>query len=225
MTVDRVKRKAWMDQQSALRPMLEKGTDPEKGLGICLSQHAQLHTNAIANEPWSFQDEVLEKTSDTLFRRIPKGMEHSMAWALWHAARIEDTALNILVAGTEMVLDEGGWNAKMGVKPRDTGNAMGKSKINVISKQINLEQLLAYRLAVGKRTQEVIKGLNPSELKQKVQQERLKKLTDEGIVVPNAYGLIEYWGNRTIAGLLLMPATRHNFVHLNEMVKIKKRRM
>lgn len=26
----------------------------------------------------------------------------------------------------------------------------------------------------------------------------------------------DYWSRRTIAGLLLMPATRHNFVHLNE---------
>ncbi len=36
--------------------------------------------------------------------------------------------------------------------------------------------------------------------------------------------LIDYWGNRTFAGLLLMPPTRHNMVHLNEAYRIKNRR-
>jgi hypothetical protein len=34
-------------------------------------------------------------------------------------------------------------------------------------------------------------------------------------------GVIGYWGGLTGAGLLLMPPTRHNLVHLNEMLKIK----
>jgi hypothetical protein len=33
----------------------------------------------------------------------------------------------------------------------------------------------------------------------------------------------EYWGGLTLAGLLLMPPTRHNLIHLNECVKIKKK--
>jgi hypothetical protein len=47
---------------------------------------------------------------------------------------------------------------------------------------------------------------------------------DEGAVVEAAQGLIDYWGRRNIAGLLLMPATRHNFIHLNEALRIKHRR-
>ena len=33
--------------------------------------------------------------------------------------------------------------------------------------------------------------------------------------------LVEYWGTRTLAGLILMPATRHPLVHLNEAMRIK----
>ena len=40
----------------------------------------------------------------------------------------------------------------------------------------------------------------------------------------HAVDLIVYWSKRDIAGLLLMPATRHNIVHLNEALRIKKKR-
>ena len=51
------------------------------------------------------------------------------------------------------------------------------------------------------------------------QKEKIKQAS----VAREAMGLIEYWGNLTIAGLLLMPPTRHNFVHLNEALKVKKK--
>jgi hypothetical protein len=36
-------------------------------------------------------------------------------------------------------------------------------------------------------------------------------------------GIVDYWGSRTIAGLLLMPPTRHNFTHLNEARMLKQK--
>jgi hypothetical protein len=44
---------------------------------------------------------------------------------------------------------------------------------------------------------------------------------DEGALLPEAIGILQYWSKRTIAGLLLMPPTRHNFLHLNEALRIK----
>ena len=40
---------------------------------------------------------------------------------------------------------------------------------------------------------------------------------------PNV-ALVKYWGKRDTAGLLLMPATRHNFIHLNEALRLKQAR-
>ena len=42
----------------------------------------------------------------------------------------------------------------------------------------------------------------------------------EGAVVEEARWLTDYWGKKTFSGLLLMPATRHNLVHLNESMRI-----
>jgi len=61
-------------------------------------------------------------------------------------------------------------------------------------------------------------------LKQKVDPIRLQQALDEGAVVEAARGIVDYWSRRTIAGLLLMPATRHSLVHLNEALRLKGRR-
>jgi hypothetical protein len=47
---------------------------------------------------------------------------------------------------------------------------------------------------------------------------------ESGALVESAHGIAEYWSKRDIAGLLLMPATRHNLVHLNEALNLKRRR-
>ena len=41
----------------------------------------------------------------------------------------------------------------------DTGNAMTDDKIMNLSKMLDVDALLAYRNAVGKRTQEIVKSL------------------------------------------------------------------
>ena len=46
--------------------------------------------------------------------------------------------------------------------------------------------------------------------------------------MPNLYtnnrlSEVDYWSKRNTAGLLLMPATRHNLIHLNEALQIKRR--
>ena len=101
---------------------------------------------------------------------------------------------------------------------------MGESQVEEISAGIDLAALREYRLAVGRATQELVRTLDPSDLKEKVDRTRLQRLLDEEAVLDNARGLLDYWGKRTLAGLLLMPATRHNLVHLNEALVLKARR-
>jgi hypothetical protein len=94
-----------------------------------------------------------------------------------------------------------------------------------LSTAIHPQALRAYRSEVGRRTREIVRLLSPEDLKRSVDSVRLQNVRDEGALLPEAEGLLEYWGNRNIAGLLLMPPTRHNFVHLNECLAIKKKVM
>jgi hypothetical protein len=48
-------------------------------------------------------------------------------------------------------------------------------------------------------------------------------MTEQGAVRAEAGELLEYWGGLTITGLLLMPPTRHLFVHWNEAQRIRQK--
>jgi hypothetical protein len=87
-----------------------------------------------------------------------------------------------------------------------------------------MEALWAYRMAVGRRTREIVLQLQPEDFKQKVDPERIQHIWDQKAMLENAEGIVTYWSRRTIAELLLMPPTRHNAVHLNEARRVKQRK-
>ena len=74
------------------------------------------------------------------------------------------------------------------------------------------------------RTQEIISQLGIADLKRKIEHNSLQRIMEEGALVEEASSIKEYWGKRNIAGLMLMPATRHNIIHLNEAFQLKQRK-
>jgi hypothetical protein len=144
-------------------------------------------------------------------------------WVLWHLARIEDVTMNLLAAGSEQVLTSGDWASRLKTEYKETGNALDRKGIEELSRSIDTGELRAYRCAVGRRTREVVQALTTEDLGRKVDSRRLDRSVDEGAVVDSTRWLVEYWGKKTIGGLLLMPPTRHNFVHLNEAERIGKK--
>ncbi len=170
----------------------------------------------------SFADEVWDGANDAVVRCVPPKFEHSIAWIIWHLARIEDMTMNALMAGKTQVFFQDDWLKKLNITARHSGNmVMDAVDVTAFSGTVDLDSLKEYRLVVGRATREAVSVLRPAEVRQKVSPARLGQLLDDGSVPPEAMGLIEYWGNLTIAGLLLMPPTRHCLVHLNEAIKVK----
>lgn len=217
-------RKYWNVQQQALRRSLAIPEEHSKSIELFIGQHAMVHAAALSGAGlWSFEDEVLAGVSPRQMRLIPAGFEHSIAWVVWHMTRIEDVTMNLLAADSPQLMLAGGWLQRLGVELRDTGNAMSPAGVAGLSAQINLEALREYRMEVAGRTRAIAKGLQPQELRRKVDPRRLQQVRLEGAVVEAATDLLDYWGGLTLAGLLLMPPTRHNFVHWNEALKIKQK--
>lgn len=217
-------RKAWNEAQQSLLEALERG-DHAAAQGIFSVHHAQVHAAQMSGlGVWSFEDEVLDDLDEAAFRRIPPGGEHSIAWNIWHIARIEDVTMNLLLAGTEQVYFAGDWFARLKIPFRHTGNAMSAQEISALSAGIDLEALRGYRVAVGRRTRELVTALDESEYKRRVDESRLARVLAEGALSESAREIAAYWGKRTISGLLLMPATRHNFLHLNECLRLKAKK-
>lgn len=218
-------RKRLLKQQTALRQLMGRADQFDAAMQLFIEQHAALHAaNMTADDSWSFADAVLNDMTEAQVRRIPRNGEHSVAWCFWHIARIEDVAMNLLVANNHQVLHEDDWLLRLGIASRDTGNAMDTVSVAQLSDSVVLDALWAYRTAVGRRTHAIVAKLTPGDLKQKVDPQRIQRVLDEEAVVEAAQGIADYWGKRTIAGLLLMPATRHSLVHLNEALKLKGKR-
>jgi hypothetical protein len=210
-------RKTWNDQHSLLRGLLGDTQNFPEAIELFLSHHAMVHTAKIqADEQESFQDEVLQGLTDEQMRYVPAGHANSAAWMLWHITRIEDAAINVLLADAPQVFHRGNWQSKLNSPCADVGNEMSAEEIRALSEAVNLKELLAYRLEVGKHTRQVAGQLTAETLKRKPSPDRLKRLAEDGTVREQAQWLLEYWGGHPQWNLLLMPATRHSFVHFNE---------
>jgi hypothetical protein len=219
-----IHRKEWNHQQQMLRQLLTKVESHQESIEAFLNQHAMVHSAEMSHAGlWSFEDETLAGLTDEQMRQIPPNFEHSIAWLIWHLTRIEDVTMNLLAAGSMQVMLKEGWLEKMKISDRDTGNGMVVEQVERISKNIDLETLRAYRLCVGRRTREIVKHLQPEQMKKKVDATRLQQITSEGAVLDAGRGVLDYWGGLTITGLLLMPPTRHNFIHWNEARLIRQK--
>ena len=92
-----------------------------------------------------------------------------------------------------------------------------------MSANIDIKALRDYRIAVARRTRQVVKKLQAKDFNQEVDPDRIEKVLKEGAVAPEAVEITNYWSKKTIAGLLLMPPTRHCILHLNEAMRIKQK--
>jgi hypothetical protein len=217
-------RQYWSDQQQHFRRLLLNSERHADALQAFLEQHAMLHAAALASgDRWSFQDEISADLTDEQLRQIPSGSLHSIAWLLWHVARTEDVTINLLLANTDQLLFADRWFERLGVPARDIGTAMSAPMIAALSAQIDPAAVRAYRLAVGQRTREIVQHVTASELRETVEPERIERVKAEGALVPAAYGVAEYWGRHTKGNLLLIPATRHSFTHLNEAGRVRQK--
>jgi len=218
-------RRLWNEQLKLLRQALNDPEDIQTTIDLFLRQHAMVHDSGMSNSGLhSFSDEVWDNANEAIIRCVPPKFEHSIAWIIWHLTRIEDMTMNGLLAGKTQIFFQDDWPTELKIDLRHSGNVvMDDADVTELSRVIDIDALKEYRLAVGRSTQEVVKALKADELERNVKPARLQELLENGSVMEEASDLLTYWGSLTIAGLLLMPPTRHNFVHLNEALKVKKK--
>ncbi len=219
-------KKLWGSKQILLRSILLKSDKFDEAIKLCLEQHSMVHSSEMSRiDAVTFEDELWKDLDQNTFRIMPTIKDEIIAWSLWHLTRIEDITMSILVADEAQVLNTDNWLKKMNVRVCDTGNSMTDKEINDLSSKINMQELCKYRITVGRKTREVIQRFQPSDLKRKMEPARLQRVLDEGAVlnVDGANWLIDFWGRKNVAGILLMPITRHHMVHINESMRLKKK--
>lgn len=174
-----------------------------------LSRYGDLHGGLVEG--------LFSKLSEPQLRSRPHPGVNTVAWLVWHSARIEDLGLNRFLSDRGQVLDAG-WLERLGVPRRDVGTGMTDAEVDDLSARIDLQGLQGYWGAVGARTLEIVATLRGGDLEMLVPGERVREVVRaDGAVAPGVEWLTEFWaGGRTRAWVLAQTALLHPYGHYYE---------
>jgi len=216
--------KDWNNKQKNLKLFLPNEKTFAKGKSLLLEMHSLLHDKKVykinSETYYDYLWEKLKKETCTIIT----DKKTSILWDIWHITRIEDLISNIAMGNKETIFNSE-IQKKLNIDIQDTGNAMTIPEIELLNKNINITALKEYRVKVGKSTRKILESLEYTDMKKKVQPEHLKKIKLNGGVTddPGSKWLLDFWGRKNIFGLIMMPITRHQMVHLNDCIRIKQK--
>jgi hypothetical protein len=214
----------WSKKQNNLKILLSKEQTFDNGIKLLIEMHGLLHDRKISgNNIETFYDILWENLKEETCKLISK-KETSIIWNIWHITRIEDIVANDIIGDNDEILNTE-IQTKLNIKTKDTGNAMTYDEIDFMNKNINIKRLKEYRLKVGKQTQKIIKSLKYADMKRNVEKKQLDKIMENGSILEDEKSkwLLDFWGRKNVLGLIMMPITRHQTVHLNDCFNIKEK--
>lgn len=215
----------WNPRQARLKEIILKPDRFAEARHLLLEMHSLVHSSSVCNTNIAtYFDDIWSSLDEATFRTMPTAKDVTIAWDLWHIARIEDITANLLIAGGSQVLDAG-WNERLNTQVKDTGNAMTDDEIMAFSSEIGMDALFEYRSAVGTRTRAIMEDLQPGDMKRRFGPEQTARILAEGGVTAHkdSVWLLDFWGGKTVAGICLMPLTRHQIVHLNDCRNLRRK--
>jgi len=183
-----------------------------------LRQHAAVHASDVSGA--SLVERVFGGLSDEQMRLRPGPRLNSLVWLLWHMARTEDAAVNPVVAARDQVLDEH-WLRRMNVPWRTIGTGMTTDEVTEMSTRADVGAVRAYRSAVGRRTQEVVRALRTEAWDEIVEVPDIRRAAAAGALRDWVEGASYPWLGWTRAEQLASSALRHNSAHIGEAVTIR----
>lgn len=205
-----------------------QGTDIDKIRELTLEVHAMVHPAEISGRTEKtiadyVLDYMLRGNQNELVPREDYDVDLHYAgtrtvplcWQFWHTYRIEDLVSNILMANQNQIFNEE-WQRKIGSPITDTGNAFELDEAIAFGKEINVEALHEYMLAVGKNTRNILGNLTLVQINSMVPEEWVMRILEEGGVTTDfrSVWLLVFWGRLTMGGMILTPMTDHHMMHL-----------
>ncbi len=205
-----------------------QGTDIDKIRELTLEVHAMVHPAEISGRTEKtiadyVLDYMLRGNQNELVPREDYDVDLHYAgtrtvplcWQFWHTYRIEDLVSNILMANQNQIFNKE-WQRKIGSPITDTGNALELDEAIAFGKEINVEALHEYMLAVGKNTRNILGNLTLVQINSMVPEEWVMRILEEGGVTTDfrSVWLLVFWGRLTMGGMILTPMTDHHMMHL-----------
>jgi uncharacterized damage-inducible protein DinB len=110
-------------------------------------------------------DEAIKKLSTDELAFRPKAHSNSIAFLMWHLARIEDLWINRILLGVKEVYELEGWDKQFGTQTQDNGFGYDLKKLDAWPAP-RTELLQSYAAAVRRKTQEYLTTLDENKLDQ-----------------------------------------------------------
>lgn len=210
--------KEWSEKNKNMQSLLKKATFSE-GIEELINLRSILMDEVNS---WKYEVEP-EDYSKMPFMNAEGYHSKTIAYSIWHIARIEDIVVNSLIRDKEEVLFTGGFIDRIKSSIITTGNELKKKEISVFSKSLDLATLFKYIAAVKDNTDEWLRQITYDNLKVIFSDEDKKRLQSKNVVSTDkdAYWLIDYWCKKDVKGLIKMPLSRHWIIHIEAAIKIK----
>ena len=194
-----------------------------EGLRFFLLQHGHLHSLEDGGTV-SYADRVFGGVTDEQMRARPADRVNSLVWLLWHMARTEDVAVNLVVSSGRQVLEDD-WARRMNVPWRTIGTGMTEGEVAELTRRADVDAVRAYRSAVGRQTLEVVSALRPDAWDEIVGLADTARAAAAGAFAANTPWVegVGYrpWQGHARAAQLAGSAIRHNAVHLGEAITVR----
>ena len=213
--------KDWSEKNKKMQTLISKETTFLDGIKVLLDLRAELFEQITS---------IVKTFPSVAFYQMPfgvgKGTQHTtLAWSIWHLFRIEDIVVHTLILKDGQILFKDGWLDKTKSPVITIGNELDGDAMIEFSKALNIKSTYEYCKAVMESTNEMLTGLQFTDLKKNFTTEDKERLLASKCVSPDESSawLIDYWCGKNIKGLIQMPLSRHWIMHVEAMRRIKNK--
>lgn len=210
--------KEWSELNKKMQMLLRKKDTFKDGISVCLELRNTL-SDAV--------EKLCDKLSDEQYSLMPYPDANgyhckTIAYSIWHMARIEDITAHTLICDDEQVLFRDDYLKATCSPIITTGNELVRDEITAFSQSLNISELLRYAADVKASTDELLSRLSFEDSKRKFSSDDKERVIASKSVNEdeNAVWLIDYWCGKDITGIIKMPFTRHLIMHIEAMMRI-----
>ncbi|MGH7299683.1 MAG: DinB family protein [Candidatus Rokuibacteriota bacterium] len=182
---------------------------------LLLDEHGRMHAIGVTGDKATLAERTFGGLSDEQMRVRPREDLNSLAWLMWHIARAEDIFAGVILSGRDQIMDHG-WLARLKTSRRDFGIGMTKAEVAELTSQVDVAALREYRDAVGRRTQEIIRGFGPADWQGELQAPALEKAAALGCFGAKGELVAKAFTGRPRVGILGGLLVTHAAMHMGE---------
>ncbi len=211
----------WSEKNKKMQTLISKEVTFAEGIKLLIELRAEIFEQITS---------IVKTFPPVAFYQMPfgsgDGNHHTtLAWSLWHFFRIEDIVAHTLILKDQQILFQDDWLDKTKSPVITTVNELDGDAMIEFSKALDIKAVYEYCKAVMESTDEMLAGLQFSDLKKKFTEEDKEKLIKSKCVSPDESSawLIDYWCGKNIKGLIQMPFSRHWIMHVEAMRRIKNK--